>query len=357
MSKIAIIGIAGESVFLSVDNFGITGETVQATDYHNELGGKGFNQAVAAARYGVEVSFLCACYQGDVECFTEIAERNGIKSFFIGKGERSSYAVITTDKNGDNCVCVYRGAALNKKDVDLFASEIKTADILLINNEVPISVNERAVKIAKENGVKVVLNPAPTRKYNKKFFDKIDLFTPNEHETDGLDEYQNAILTLGEEGSLIKDTDLGVTNDSTTQSNTLLLTTGQSLRLSVEQVGDVQNAGSFFNAALDFFLGSLAQLQTECHVVKHGHVRIQSVVLEYHRDVSVLGSYVVNQLIADEQFAFRDFFQTGDHTQGGGLTTTGGTYQNQEFLVLDFQAEVGYGSNAAGVFLIDVFQG
>ena len=246
MSKIAIIGIAGESVFLSVDNFGITGETVQATDYHNELGGKGFNQAVAAARYGVEVSFLCACYQGDVECFTEIAERNGIKSFFIGKGERSSYAVITTDKNGDNCVCVYRGAALNKKDVDLFASEIKTADILLINNEVPISVNERAVKIAKENGVKVVLNPAPTRKYNKKFFDKIDLFTPNEHETDGLDEYQNAILTLGEEGSLIKDT------------GTLIPA------VKVEKVVDTTGAGDTFNGVLVACLANGLSLQTAC---------------------------------------------------------------------------------------------
>ena len=63
MSKIAVIGIAGESVFLSVDNFGETGETVQAKGYYNELGGKGFNQAVAVSRYGVEVSFLCSCYK------------------------------------------------------------------------------------------------------------------------------------------------------------------------------------------------------------------------------------------------------------------------------------------------------
>ncbi len=207
MSKIAVIGIAGESVFLSVDSFGVIGETVQAKSYYNELGGKGFNQAIAVSRYGEKVSFLCACYQADEERFTEIAERNGIKSYFVGKRERSPYAVIMTDKNGDNRVCVYRGAKLEEKDVDLFANEIKTADILLINNEVPISVNEKAVQIAKVNGVKVVLNPAPTRKYNKEFFDKIDLFTPNEHETDGFDEYQNVIVTLGEKGCWIKDTD------------------------------------------------------------------------------------------------------------------------------------------------------
>ena len=70
MSKIAIIGIAGESVFLSVDSFGVIGETVQAKSYYNELGGKGFNQAIAVSRYGEKVSFLCSCYQADEERFT-----------------------------------------------------------------------------------------------------------------------------------------------------------------------------------------------------------------------------------------------------------------------------------------------
>ena len=246
MSKIAVIGIAGESVFLSVDSFGKTGETVQAKSYHNELGGKGFNQAVAVSRYGVEVSFLCACYQGDVERFTKIAERSGINAFFIGKGERSSYAVITTDKNGDNRVCVYRGAELDEKDVELFANEIKSADILLINNEVPISVNEKAVKIAKENGVKVVLNPAPTRKYNKQFLDKIDLFTPNEHETDGLEDYQNVIVTLGEKGCLIKD------------AGTLIPA------VKIEKVVDTTGAGDTFNGVLVACIANGCDLLTAC---------------------------------------------------------------------------------------------
>ena len=61
MSKIAVIGIAGESVFLSVDGFGKTGETTVANSFYSELGGKGFNQAIASARYGAEVSFLGAC--------------------------------------------------------------------------------------------------------------------------------------------------------------------------------------------------------------------------------------------------------------------------------------------------------
>ena len=246
MSKIAVIGIAGESVFLSVDGFGKTGETTVAESFHNELGGKGFNQAVAAARYGAEVSFLCACYQGDVERFTQIAERNGIKSFFVGKKEHSPYAGITTDKNGDNRVLVYRGAELDEQDVELFANEIKTADILLINNEVPVSVNEKAVQIAKDNGVKVVLNPAPQRIHGCAFLENIDLFTPNEYETDGLETYQNVIVTLGGKGCLIRKT-------------------GELIpAFKVEKVIDTTGAGDTFNGVLCACLSEGADIKTAC---------------------------------------------------------------------------------------------
>ena len=246
MSKIAVIGIAGESVFLSVDNFGETGVTVQATGYHSELGGKGFNQALAAARYGAEVSFLCACYQGDVERFKKITESKGVKSYFVGKETRSPYAVITTDIKGDNRVLVYRGAEIDEKDVDLFVNEIKNADILLINNEVPISVNERAVKIAKERGVKVILNPAPTRKYEKEFLDKIDLFTPNEHETDGLEDYQNVIVTLGEKGCFIRTTEELVP------------------AVKVGKVVDTTGAGDTFNGVLVACIANGMDLRKAC---------------------------------------------------------------------------------------------
>ena len=230
MSKIAVIGIAGESVFLSVEEFGVTGETVQAKGYHNELGGKGFNQAVAVNRYGVQVSFLCACYQGDVERFTKITESNGINPFFVGKQERSPYAVITTDKKGDNRVLVYRGAELDEKDVELFANEIKTADILLINNEVPSFVNE----------------PAPIRSYEKEFLEKIDLFTPNEHETNGLEDYQNVIVTLGEKGCFIRNENKLIPAEK------------------VEIVVDTTGAGDTFNGVLAACIANGMDLRKAC---------------------------------------------------------------------------------------------
>ena len=76
---------------------------------------------------------------------------------------------------------------------------------------------------------------------------------------------------------LVKKEDLGLTDDSTPESDTLFLTAGQSLRLSVEQVGDVVDLSSLFNKLLDLVLRNLTELQTESHVVEYGHVRIQSV--------------------------------------------------------------------------------
>ena len=205
MRKIAVIGIAGESVFLSVEKFGQTGETTVASDYYCELGGKGFNQAIAAARHGCEVAFLGAAHEGDADRFEKIARECGINARFVKKPERSPYAVIMTDAVGDNRVCVYRGAELTVDDVDAFKLEIESSDILLLTNEVPKDVNERAVEIAAASGTRVILNPAPARQNDRAFLDKIYLFTPNEHETMGLDDYSNVIVTMGDKGCFIKE--------------------------------------------------------------------------------------------------------------------------------------------------------
>ena len=246
MSKIAVIGIAGESVFLSVDSFGVTGETTVANSFYSELGGKGFNQAIAAARYGAEVSFLGACYQADKERFSEIAKERGVNAFFAGKQSRSPYAVITTDKQGGNKVCVYRGAELSVSDLERFTDEIKSADILLINNETPIEVNEKAVEIAKSNGVKIILNPAPQREHECKLLDAIDLFTPNEHETKGLESYQNVIITLGEKGCLIRKTGKAVP------------------ALKFKEVLDTTGAGDTFNGVLAACIAEGENVETAC---------------------------------------------------------------------------------------------
>ena len=121
-------------------------------------------------------------------------------------------------------------------------------------------------------------------------------------------------------------------------------------------MSDVEDAGSLLNAALDLLLRSLSQLQTECHVVKHGHVRVQSVVLEHHRDIAVLRCYIVDQTVAYVELTGRDLLQARDHTQRGRLTAAGRADHDDELFVLDLQIEVGHGHDAARVLLVDVLE-
>ena len=153
---------------------------------------------------------------------------------------------------------------------------------------------------------------------------------------------------------LIEQEDGRVTDHGAAQSNTLTLTTGQSLRLTVEQVLNLQNLGSLADALVDLVLGHLAQLQTESHVLVNGHVRVQGVVLEDHRDVAVFRGNVVDQTVTDVHLTAGDLLQTGDHTQGGGLAAAGRTDENDKFLVGDLKAEIGNSNNIAGINFLDV---
>lgn len=204
MSKIAVIGLVGNSAFMRVEKFHEAGETINAKEIHFEPGGKGFNQAVAAARFSSEVSFLSAVgneYKSEIEDF--MAKEN-IKGFLIEKKESTAFATILTDSKGANQVTVFRGASLESGDVDCFKEQIENADILLINNEVNIDVLEKAICYAKKGNTFVILNPAPSIELSDYIIENTDLFTPNEHETQWLEDRDNMIVTLGSKGCFIK---------------------------------------------------------------------------------------------------------------------------------------------------------
>ena len=122
MAKIAVIGICGKSVFMSVDHFHSNGETLIADGIYEEMGGKGFNQSIAAARMGAEVSFLAAV--GDDlaadEC-ENILHNNKIKPCLMRKkGKNTPVAFILTDKNGENQVTEFKDSELAVEDVLCF---------------------------------------------------------------------------------------------------------------------------------------------------------------------------------------------------------------------------------------------
>ena len=127
-------------------------------------------------------------------------------------------------------------------DVAAFENQIINADVLLINNEVDEEINEAALKIAKKNGVKVILNPAPTRKSSSYILENVDLFTPNEHETFGIEEKDNVIITVGKRGCIIKTENKSIP------------------ALNVGTVLDTTGAGDTFNGVLAAALAEKREL-------------------------------------------------------------------------------------------------
>ncbi len=207
MSKVTVIGVVGNSVFLPVEHFHVGGETVEAGTAEFQYGGKGFNQAVAAARFDAEVTFVAAVGEKDCEAMGAYLENEGIEAKLVAKNSPSAFAAIVTDKSGANRVTVYQGPQLTVEDIKSLEDTIKTSDILLLNNEVLEEINVCASEIAEKYGVRIILNPAPQRKTSKELLDRVTYFTPNEHEAEGLEAYRNVIQTRGEQGCYIKAED------------------------------------------------------------------------------------------------------------------------------------------------------
>lgn len=222
--KIAVLGLCGNSVFLNVDHFHVPGETVHAQGLYAEPGGKGYNQAVAAARLGAEVTFLgCIGDDADGRTCMDFLEKEGITPVpQILKEVPSAYACILTDKDGENRVTVFSGAAqhLTPEFIREQEAVIAESDLLLLNNEYPQSCNQAAVEIARDYGVRVVYNPAPARQVSAEFLAKCDIITPNLSETAVLigaaetnlstlaREFRerglpNAVITLGGDGAAV----------------------------------------------------------------------------------------------------------------------------------------------------------
>lgn len=246
MARIAIIGLVGKSMFFDVPRFHAGGETIVAKGYHEEWGGKGFNQAVAAARQDAAVTFLGACSAADKAAIERFCRQEGVAARLCAKKGSTACAAILTDGTGETRVTVHPGAELSPRDVDGFAGAIAVADILLLNNEVPESVNLAAVEIAKRYGVKVIFNPAPARKLPKEIVEAVSLFTPNEFESEALGEVRcEVVTTLGAKGCQIR-------------------TTGEMIPAPSADAVDSTGAGDVFNAVLAVRLADEEPLATAC---------------------------------------------------------------------------------------------
>ena len=210
----------------------IGGETVLGGDFFMNAGGKGANQAVAAARYGNRVVFVAKT--GDDLFGAQVREqmtRDGIITdyVFVDKEHPSGVALITIDKDAENCIVVASGANmyLSPKDIDKAADEIRSADVVLMQLECPVQTVAYAARMAAQASVPVILNPAPApvEPLSAELMQDLYLITPNRSEASRISGIEvtnmesaqraakaiydmgprNVIITLGSEGSLIYD--------------------------------------------------------------------------------------------------------------------------------------------------------
>ena len=232
MSKIVVIGSSNTDMVVKTSHLPAGGETVLGGDFFMNAGGKGANQAVAAARQGNKVVFVAKT--GD-DLFgrqvREALEQDNINTdyVFTDKEHPSGVALITIDKDAENCIVVASGANmyLSKEDIDKAKDEICSANVVLMQLESPIQTVEYAAQIASKAGVRVILNPAPApaEPLSEELLKNLYLITPNRSEASRLTGInvkdvhsaqqaaqvlydmgvKNVIITLGKEGSLVYD--------------------------------------------------------------------------------------------------------------------------------------------------------
>ena len=177
-------------------------------------GGKGANQAVAAARAGADVTFVAKVGSDDfgrqaIKGF----RREGIRCEHVTTHTTapSGVALIFVGQRGENLIAVAKSAndELSPADVARARSAIKDCDLVLLQLEIPLSTVEAAVRLAKSLGKKVLLNPAPFRRLPQAILNAVDYVTPNELEALALGKTSAVIVeTHGAEGAHIKGNSL-----------------------------------------------------------------------------------------------------------------------------------------------------
>jgi ribokinase len=162
------------------------GETIFGESFATFPGGKGANQAVAAAKLGARVTMVgCVGQDAFASELLNGLRRLDIDTSHIRKVENSTgVALITVAQGGANTIVVVAGAnqECNQHDVDGALKERKKPGIILLQNEVPKETVEYAIGRAKEAGWQIIYNPAPARKIDDKFLAMVDILTPNETE-------------------------------------------------------------------------------------------------------------------------------------------------------------------------------
>ena len=232
-AKVVVVGSFNMDVVIKAERRPRKGETLIGQEFGMFSGGKGFNQATAAARLGADVVMIGRLGTdtfGDILMSASTEEK--IDTNFVVRDAEvgTGVATIVIDAAGDNSIILvpHANMRLSVEDVERASAQIASADVLLLQLEVPIEASQKAAEIAKANGAKVILNPAPARELPDSFLAQVDILTPNEVETEFLsglkvsdDEgaqraaqvlldkgISTVVLTLGDRGALLLTSDV-----------------------------------------------------------------------------------------------------------------------------------------------------
>ena len=211
MKKIFVVGSINTDLVITAPYMPQKGETLTGGGFFTARGGKGANQAVAAARLGGDV-YMCGCVGDDAfgQEALDSLKKDGVDVSCVRVVEKTSTgtAVIVV-VDGDNQIILDKGAndCLRKEDIDKALEKAEEGDLYLTQLENPIAVIGYGIQKAKEKGMLVLLNPAPANKEISPYLPYCDMVIPNETETEilgGIEALQGngrtVIQTLGSKG-------------------------------------------------------------------------------------------------------------------------------------------------------------
>lgn len=224
---ITVIGSSNTDMMIKSSELPALGETIIGNEFLMNPGGKGANQAVAAARLGGDVSLVAKT--GD-DLFGERARQQyknediNTEFIFVDTERPSGVALIMVNSKGENCISVAAGAngTLNKHDIEKSRDKLDESDIILMQLEIPLAAVEYVVKTKSETN-RIILNPAPAQELTDELLQEVYVLTPNIPEAEVLSGIeingndsvkqaakilkergvQNVIITLGEEGAYL----------------------------------------------------------------------------------------------------------------------------------------------------------
>ncbi|MDP4286197.1 MAG: ribokinase [Bacteroidota bacterium] len=232
MKKIIVVGSANTDMVVKSAKLPLPGETLLGGTFFMNAGGKGANQAVAAARLGGNV-ILVTKVGNDIfgKQTVEGLQKEGINTDFVFVDDiaPSGTALIMVNDEGENSIVVAPGSNANLLPADISnVKNIAEAEIILMQLEIPMETIVSVAKYAKSNNQKVIINPAPAQKLDDELLNGLFLITPNETEASLLtginitDEatalqaaviflnkgVQNVIITLGSKGAYFQNENL-----------------------------------------------------------------------------------------------------------------------------------------------------